>query len=149
MARSVVPASGLREAVQLLVQRAPAVDVEGLAIRRRRAVEGELLAGGERDALELLLAVRSDDERGAHDLDVRARAARLREPALERRHDALEERAARVEGMRDEPVRHLPRDPDHARAEARHEHRRRAERAAATASGRNGSCFASNVKAPS
>ena len=60
------PLALLGEGVQLVLQVAPAVEVEHASVRRRRAVERDLLAGALRPPPAISLLVRAgDDERSA------------------------------------------------------------------------------------
>ena len=88
------------------MQVAPTVTVEGRAVRRRGAVEGQLLSCGKLRGFELLLVATrcGDGECGRNDLDVFSLATALGEPRFQGRHRVFEQRFAAVERVRDETV---------------------------------------------
>ena len=83
--------SRLRSSVQV----APAVEVEHLLVRGRRAVERDLLLRRARGRRHLFFGGAGDHEQRAADLEVGAGPARLREAALERGQRDVRGRSAR------------------------------------------------------
>ena len=110
------PLALLRERVELVLQVAPAVQLEHGAVRRRRAVERDLLLRARSRGLELLLVRAGDDERRPRDLEALDRLARLRPAALDRGQRDLADVALGREAVEDEAVgRPRPRPRSSAR----------------------------------
>ena len=133
----VVPTPLLGEPVQLGVELAPAVRVEGRSVGRRRAVEGQVLARGLTHGFELLFSLRGHDHRRGDDFDVVAGATHLRKPAFEGGQRLRLERVPRRERVREEAVRDLADPLAHPRPEATDEDRRRPVRVRAGIEGRD------------
>jgi putative Holliday junction resolvase len=114
----IIPTIGLRQAVELEMEIAPTMTIEGWTIGGRRTVEGEMLACGDSHPFEIFLGVRRHDHRRKDQVEVTPITSGLLEPALDRRHDILQQRPSTVEGMAKETVCHFAGDLRHQRSES-------------------------------
>ena len=131
-----LPLALLRQRVELVLQAAPAVQLEHGAVGGRRAVEGDLLAGAGGGRLPIsssLVPVTTND--GPDDLEAVHRLAGLGPAALERREGDLAQVLLGGEAVAEEAVAHLAGDLGHQLADAGEEDLRRRRTARSAAGG--------------